>query len=81
METFPSKIFETAELSKFIAAMLSYTLINSHTQVNDPGPKGILVILNLNRFFWVPQTMFRLIPDKIIQFHQLPLTLTVLLTW
>ena len=59
--------------------MLSYTLINSHTQVNDPGPKGILVILNLNWFPRVLQTMFRLILDRIIQFHQLPLTLTVLL--
>ena len=41
---------ETAYLSKFIAvllggAMLSYTFINSHSQVSDPGPEGLVPIL------------------------------------
>ena len=27
-----------------VKSMLSYTLINSHSQVSDPGPEGHLVI-------------------------------------
>ena len=34
---------ETVDLSKFIA-LLSYTFINSHSQVSDPGPKDPLVL-------------------------------------
>ena len=35
---------EIIDPSKFIGAMLSYTFINSHSQVRDPGSKGPLVI-------------------------------------
>ena len=28
-------------------AMLSYTFINSHSQVSDPGPKGPLVLIGI----------------------------------
>ena len=46
---------ETADLSKFIAElweemMLSYTFINCHFQVSDPGPKGPLVLKKVNRW-------------------------------
>ena len=48
IETFPCSLNKTADLSKFIAglcggAMISYTLLSSHTQVSDPGPDGPLV--------------------------------------
>ena len=37
--------------------MLSYTLINSHSQVRDPGPKGPGVIIADNYMLYICQPM------------------------